>query len=353
MKIVCIVGARPQFVKLAPFLKALNEKRHKYTIIHTGQHYDDNLSKIFFEELNIGNPDYNLEIGSDSQARQTAKMMVGIEEILNQVKPDWVVLFGDTNSTLAGSLASSKMNVKTAHVEAGLRSFNRNMPEEINRVVADQLADILLVPSVKAYQNLINEGMKEKSFQVGDLMADNIYHFKDKISLEILNKMEIEKNEYYVATIHRPYNTDTKKTLVNVLSQIDKVDKNVIFPIHPRTKNIIDKYRLKESNYPNIKFIESVGFLDFQSLQKNSGGIITDSGGIQKEAYLWKKPCFTIRSETEWTETVENGWNTLINHKKDNLKEKILKWEIPTKHYPFYGNGHSAYEIIKYMEKRN
>lgn len=310
-KIVSIVGARPQFIKLSALSKELR-KDFKEIIIHTGQHFDNNMSSIFFEELGISSPKYNLDVRSGRHGKQTAEMLIKIEECLIYEAPDLVVIFGDTNSTLAGVLASSKLSQKTLHIEAGLRSFNREMPEEINRITSDHLSDFLFVPTDLAMMNLKNEGLIEKSFLTGDIMVDSVLNNRDKAidQSNVLKHLNLVDEDYYLATLHRPYNVDHNESLKNILKEFQKLDFKVVFPIHPRTKNNISKNEIAVGD--NVLLTDPFGYFDFLTLMGSSKKIITDSGGIQKEAYILNKPCITLRSETEWVETVDSGWNLLI-----------------------------------------
>ena len=342
-KIVSKVGARPQFIKLAPLSRALREEGLNEIIVHTGQHYDDNMSDIFFEELNIPEPDYNLGIGSGSHGEQTGKMLIAIEEVLLKEKPDLVIVYGDTNSTLAGALASSKLHIKLAHVEAGLRSFNKNMPEEINRIVADHLSDILFCPTETAIKNLEKEGITKGVYLVGDIMFDALMHFS-RLSEEkskILEDLKLSPKEYYLLTIHRAENTDSFDRLKNILLAIAQFKRKVVFPIHPRTKKRIKEFGLeKYVKNDNILLIDPVGYLDMISLEENALAIFTDSGGVQKEAFWLRVPCITLRDETEWIETVNYGWNRLVGADI----EKILEAERNIKEgdYMNFSNYYSA-----------
>ena len=337
MKIVSIVGARPQFIKLAPLSKQIR-KFHKEIVIHTGQHFDKNMSSSFFSDLDINTPDYNLNINSGSHGNQTAKMIEKIEKILIQEKPEGVIIFGDTNSTFAGAIAASKLDCVLFHVEAGLRSFNPNMPEEINRIISDHVSNYLFAPTKTAIKNLVSENLKEKSYLTGDIMVDSINIALKKISKNnICDKYKIKENEYYLLTLHRPYNVDNPSNIINIFSFLDKIDSKILFPVHPRTNNIININNIVIPK--NILLIEPVSYLDFIDLQKNSKKIITDSGGIQKEAYILKKPCITLRSETEWKETVDSGWNLLINPNTENdINLKIESFYPKENHIPLFGN---------------
>ena len=333
MKAVSIVGARPQFIKLAPLSKEIR-KFHKEIIVHTGQHFDEKMSKTFFTDLKIPNPDYNLEINGGTHGQQTARMMQSIEIVLLEEEPDVVIVFGDTNSTLAGSLAVSKLGIKAIHVEAGLRSFNKSMPEEINRIVSDHTSDYLFAPTATAIKNLEHEGLGAKSFLTGDIMVDSL-RFANSIASS--NKKFNNFKNYYLLTLHRPYNVDNPQKLGKIIELFNSLNKNVVFPVHPRTNNIIKKNNISVDS--NIKLINPLGYLDFIALQSNADKIITDSGGIQKEAYILRKPCITLRSETEWIETVESGWNKLINIEIDDaIVENIIEFSPSEKYPDLFGN---------------
>jgi UDP-N-acetylglucosamine 2-epimerase len=324
MKIISIVGARPQFIKLGPFSKELR-KHASELIIHTGQHYDEKMSDLLFRDLNIPKPDYNLSIGSGLHGAQTGKMLAQIEEVLIKEKPNFVVVFGDTNSTLAGALAAAKLSIPTVHIEAGLRSFNREMPEEINRIVADHTSDYLFAPTATAIKNLENEGLTKKSFLTGDIMVDSLKNNLAK-AIELSNiEKEIGINDsFFLLTLHRPYNVDNPENLGLILSKLGNIPSKIIFPIHPRTLNILESNKIKVA--PNITLTDPLGYLDFIKLQWLSKKIITDSGGIQKEAYLLERPCITLRPETEWIETIENGWNILSDYTSKDFESNLINF---------------------------
>ncbi|CAL2060642.1 non-hydrolyzing UDP-N-acetylglucosamine 2-epimerase [Tenacibaculum sp. 190524A05c] len=340
MRIIAIIGARPQFIKHFPFEKAC-EGRIELKTIHTGQHYDENMSAVFFEQLGMKKPDYMLNIGSNSHGAQTAKMMIEIEEILVEEKPDGIVVYGDTNSTLAGSLVASKIHIPIFHIEAGLRSYNKQMPEEINRILTDHVSSCLFTPSNIATKNLEKEGVVKNVFEVGDIMKDLVFYVENNGLLRGFP----EDSEYYYATIHRPYNTDDKTRLSYVFKNLNDLDKPVVMAIHPRTKNNAEKYNLKLDRYSNIKFINPQGYIDNLSYLNSSKGLITDSGGMQKEAYWLKRKCVTIRSETEWLETLKEGNNVLLFEDLTRLRELMVK-ECEGWDEKLYGGGNASDEIV-------
>lgn len=337
-KIISIVGARPQFIKHAPMQLEL-QKQFEAKTIHTGQHYDENMSAVFFDELGIPKPDYLFSVGgSKPQGEQTGIMMTEIEKVCMLENPHALLVYGDTNSTLAGALVATKMHIPIIHIEAGLRSFNREMPEEVNRIVADIFSYILFCPTDFAIENLKKEGITHnKIFKSGDVMCDMIKLIEPKVN-------RIIQENYYFVTIHRPYNTDNDERLKQILNTLNSLDKKVVFSIHPRTLSRLQSFNMKESDFKNIQFIRPVGYTESVSYQKFADCIITDSGGIQKEAYILKKKCITLRSETEWIETLDNGWNHLVFEKLEELKTLV---HTEPGHYTenIYGNGHAAKEI--------
>lgn len=337
-KIISIVGARPQFIKHAPMQFQLQKQFNALTI-HTGQHYDENMSAVFFNELNMPKPDFLFDIGgSKPQGEQTGIMMTEIEKVCLQEKPDALLIYGDTNSTLAGALVAAKMHIPQIHVEAGLRSYNREMPEEINRIVADEFAHLLFCPTDAAIENLKKEGIvHDKIFKCGDVMCDMVKIIEPKAK-------KLVNEPYYFVTIHRPYNTDDDTRLKSILEILNSLDKKVIFSIHPRTVSRIETFGFSTNDFNNIKFIPPQSYSDSISYQKYSDCVITDSGGIQKEAYILERQCITLRSETEWSETLQNGWNTLVFEDLSQIKE-VLKQQ-PGEYIPnIYGKGEAAKEI--------
>lgn len=348
MKILSIIGARPQFIKASVVSKAIRTACQEI-ILHTGQHYDPNLSKIFFDELQIPPPDINLNIGSGTHAEQTGHMMIEIEKVITNEKPDWVLVYGDTNSTIAGSLASVKIHVPVAHVEAGLRSFNRDMPEEINRVVCDHISTVLFCPTTVSVNNLKNEGVINGVYCIGDVMLDAVNYYIDvsEKKSRILSDLNLAKGQYILATIHRPINTDNPDRLRSIFYATSQSELPVIFPIHPRTKKMIYAYQMEMPS--NMIPIDPVGYLDMLQLEKNANCILTDSGGIQKEAYWVGVRCLTLRKETEWTETVELGWNRLVDADEREIVIGLNEWYPSSVRQPVYGDGHASDKIMSIL----
>lgn len=352
-KIVTIVGARPQFIKAAPVSRELKNPDFslKEVMIHTGQHFDANMSDVFFEDLDIPEPNYNLSISGGNHGHMTARMLMGIEDILITEKPDWVLVYGDTNSTLAGSIAASKLHIPIIHVEAGLRSFNNKMPEEINRIVSDRISSVHFCTSDLAVENLKNEGITKNVYNTGDVMYDSaLFYSSDTIkNAHLLETLGIEKRNFILVTCHRAENTNDKEKLENILSALHTIsdDINVVFPIHPRTRNLIDEYNL--SHYlSSLKIVSPLSYIDMIFLEKNAKFIVTDSGGVQKEAYFFKTPCITIREETEWLETLEGNANILVGSNKEKIID-CIKGTHPVS-WPFenlYGDGKASRKIVE------
>jgi UDP-GlcNAc3NAcA epimerase len=341
-KILAVVGARPQFIKHAPLSKAL-EKDFLLKSVHTGQHYDDNMSRIFFDELKIQKPDFQLKDIGKSHAEQTGNMLISLERIFQQEQPDAVLVYGDTNSTLSAALAAVKLHIQVIHIEAGLRSFNIQMPEEVNRIMTDHVSSILFCPSEVAQQNLFAENIRRNVFICGDVMKDML-----RLTLPYTRRLFQEK-KYYFATIHRPYNTDAKDRMLEILNTFNALPYPVLFPIHPRTTKLLAGFGVQLEQFKNISFIEPVGYFESLSYQYYCEAIITDSGGVQKEAYWLEKKCITIRPETEWVETLTNHCNTLLFDSLSELASKLQ--EIPTYFDPgLYGTGDASNEISEQLK---
>ncbi|ACL24866.1 non-hydrolyzing UDP-N-acetylglucosamine 2-epimerase [Chloroflexus aggregans] len=348
LNIVTIVGARPQFIKAAAISRALRT-RHREVLVHTGQHYDANMSAIFFDELGIPPPDVNLAVGSAGHGAQTGAMLAKIEEVLLAEHPDWVLVYGDTNSTLAGALAAAKLRIPVAHVEAGLRSFNRAMPEEINRVLTDHISDLLLCPSQTAIDNLAREGITRGVMLVGDVMADALRLAVERADDSALAAFGVHPGSYALATVHRAENTDDPLRLQGILTGLTRLDMPVVFPVHPRTRRAIAA--LGWMPPAHVHLIEPVGYLDMIALMRSSCVVLTDSGGIQKEAYWLGVPCITLRDETEWVETVEYGWNTLVGVDPERIVAAAHRPRPTTPRPILYGDGHAAERCVAAIER--
>lgn len=342
MKIVTIVGARPQFIKIAAVSRKLR-KWHQEILVHTGQHYDYEMSGAFFDGLDLPHPDVNLETGSGSHAVQTAAMLTGIENVLLAERADCVLVYGDTNSTLAGALAASKLSIPVVHVESGLRSFNRRMPEEINRVVADHLSDLLLCPSETAVCNLAMEGITDGVHLVGDVMLDALNWARQRgIGAEnpCFMRYGLKKKKYLVATLHRSENTDDRVQFQRILETFNSLNEPVVFPVHPRARKIIKEINFRPK--PSLHLIDPVGYLEMVTLVESARLILTDSGGLQKEAYWLGVPCLTLRNETEWVETVKAGWNMLVGTEPERIAFMVQSF-VPSIARPMlYGDGTAA-----------
>ncbi len=374
MKIVTIIGARPQIIKASALSRAI---RNHYAneiqeiIVHTGQHYDDNMSAVFFDELGIPKPDYNLHVGSASHGVQTARMMEGIEEILLKERPDFIVLYGDTNSTLAGATAAAKIHIPIAHVEAGLRSFNKSMPEEINRIVCDHCSTLLFSPTQAGVDNLQREGFSlnnkapytidnPKVFHCGDVMYDNSLHFAEiaETKTGIISKLDLKGKPFILATVHRDTNTDYPERLNAIFSAMLKLSKKqqIVLPLHPRTEKMLKinlDAALREQLFssPDIQIVPPVSFLEMIALEKNARLVVTDSGGVQKESYFFQKPCIILRPETEWVEIVETGNAILADADEQRIMEAWNRFEShPSANYPeIFGDGRAAEFILQQL----
>jgi UDP-N-acetylglucosamine 2-epimerase len=353
MKVASIVGARPNFIKLSPVSRELRKKMDEI-IIHTGQHYDYEMDRIFFNDLGIPSPDYHLNVGSGSHGYQTGEMLMRVEEILEIEKPDLVLVFGDTNTTLAGALAGAKLDLKVAHVEAGLRSFDRSMPEEINRILVDHCSHFLFCPTETAVSNLRTEGITKNVYNTGDVMVDvqkECMTIADNRSL-IMDELDLIPKSYYLATIHRAANTDDPNRLRSIASALSSIG-NIVFPCHPRTKMRLKALDLWNMLDKNIKVIKPIGYLDMLILEKNALKILTDSGGMQKEAYLLGVPCITLRDETEWLETVNDGWNALVGTDKNKIMQMTRTFVPLGKTRKAFGTGDASKKIAKLIEMIN
>ena len=345
MKILSVVGARPEFIQAMPLSIALRSD-HEEVLVHTGQHYDYRMSQLFFDELDIPVPDYNLGAGSASQARQTAEIMVGLEDVLLKEKPELVIIRGDTNSSLAASLVAAKLNIPLAHIEAGERSFDRTMPEEVNRLVADRLASWHFCVSQAAHHNLAAEGITESVYLVGDVMLDALLYAQPvaRVKSNILKELEVVPRRFSLVTIHRVANTDDPERLRRITAALNRVGETVILPLHPRTRKVFTSGSLHLEDH--IRIIEPVGYFDMLTLEENARLIATDSGGVQREAYYMRVPCLTLRDETEWVATLKSGWNRLVGADQKLILDAWFDFSPPADHPPIYGTGTAARRIV-------
>ena len=361
IKIISVVGARPNFIKLAPLDKEFSKYKEKFChkICHTGQHFDEKMSKVFFEDLDLPEPDYYLGVGSGSHAVQTAKIIIEFEKVLIKEKPDLIIVYGDVNSTMACSIVASKLNIKIAHVESGLRSFDRRMPEEINRIITDKLSDLLFVSEESGLKNLAKEGIdKSKIFFVGNIMIDSLVKYQHKIdNSKIINKLLLKKNDYVLATFHRPSNVDSDtdiKSLINLLNEISNRQK-IIFPVHPRTLNKIDEIKIFNEISPNIIITNPLGYFDFLCLIKHALTIITDSGGVQEESTFMNVQCITMRDNTERPVTIDIGTNQLAGSNHLSVKKianNIFNGNVKNGQIPKLWDGKTASRIINILLKK-
>lgn len=348
MKIVSIVGARPEFVQASRVSTAIKQE-HEEVLIHTGQHYDAAMSGVFFSQLGLPEPDYNLGVGSGSHGAQTAEIMRRLEPILIDISPDWVIVRGDTNSTVAGALTAVKLSIPTAHIEAGLRSFNRQMAEETNRVVTDHIADLLLCPTDTAMSNLADEGLAGRSRFVGDVMFDSILHYREEaLARPVMEELNVTRGEYVLATVHRAENTDDPERLQNIVDGLSSIESTVIFPAHPRTVKAMSHLGISVSGH--VRIVEPLSYLDMLCMEDSASLIVTDSGGVQKEAFLLRTPCLSLRDETEWVETVEAGWNVLVRADVESITKAVTTFNPPDHQPAPYGDGEASHRIVKLLE---
>lgn len=348
MRILSIVGARPQFVKLAPIDKAIRAKGLEHIIVHTGQHYDPMLSDVFFEDLEIPDPDVHLGVGSGGHGPQTGTILAQMDAVLEEYQPDWVLVYGDTNSTLAGAVSAVKLHFRLAHLEAGLRSFNRAMPEEHNRVLTDHAADLCLAPTEVAMGHLADEGLAARSIMVGDVMTDVLFRIRDAAIAVAANfpaQVGLDASGYYVATIHRAENTDDPARLAEIVAALKALDRPVILLAHPR---LVAKAKVQDLDLEGGSIIlhDPLAYPDLVAAVMDSAGVITDSGGLQKEAFLLRVPCTTARFQTEWVETVELGWNVLANTEAEILAAATRPRPADTQSAP-YGDGNAAGDVVQ------
>lgn len=341
MRITSIVGVRPQFIKCAALSRELR-KVHQEIIIHTGQHYDYDMDRLFFEELGIPEPDYNLEVGSGTPGYQIGEMIKKIELVLMQDKPDLVLVYGDTNSTLAGALAAAKLQIKLGHVEAGLRNFDKSMPEETNRVLTDHCCDLLFCPTHTAVNNLKEERILRGVYMTGDVMVDTLLYARELAEKSaILEELGLNSKQYLVATIHRQSNVDDERNLDAITDALGQIKEIVVFPVHPRTEKALREYGLYQNLAERVMVLKPLSYLKFIKLLSHAKKILTDSGGIQKEAYILKVPCITLRDNTEWIETVEDGWNLLVGIDRERIVRMAREFEPNGEQRNIFGQGAS------------
>lgn len=358
MKIITIVGARPQFIKAAAVSRVIRDQyagKIDEIIVHTGQHYDDNMSQVFFDELDIPRPRYNLEISGGNHGAMTGRMLEAVEGVLLAEKPDWVLIYGDTNSTLAGALAAVKLHIPVAHVEAGLRSFNMRMPEEVNRVVADRVSSLLFCPTETAVRNLAAEGIVRGVHDIGDVMYDVALFYRDKARQQsrILEQLKLEAGQFALATCHRAENTDNADRLANIVMALAEVARRlpVVLPLHPRTRKLLAENNLA-NQLDKVTVTDPLSFLDMVALEQSAKAILTDSGGVQKEAFFYSVPCITLRDETEWVETVEAGGNQLAGASTENILaafDAATAGDRQVKKVAPYGTGNASQKIFEIL----
>lgn len=351
MRLVSVVGTRPDIIQSIPVSKAIRAKGHHEILVNTGQHYDHEMAEIFFAELSVPTPDYDLGVGSGSHGRQTGQMLERIEELLLAEKPDWVLVRGDTNSTLAGALAAAKLHVPVAHVEAGMRSFNRKMPEEINRILTDHISTLCFCSTATAVQNLKAEGITKGVRQVGDVQYDLALQTAAlaEARSKVLERLAVRPGAYLLATVHRAENTDDPARLTAIAAALNAAQERIVFPLHPRTREAIK--RLDCQFAPHVQVIEPVGYMDMTMLERHARMILTDSGGVQKEAYFFGVPCVSLRDETEWVETVEAGWNVLAGANTDAILNAVRMFKPGGARQTFFGDGRASERIADILTK--
>ncbi len=354
MRVLSVVGARPQFIKAAALSREIRELDEEI-LVHTGQHYDFEMSQAFFDTLDIPKPDYNLEVGSGTPCEQVGNIILKLDKVLAETNPDIVLTYGDTNSTLGGALAAVKAGFPTAHVEAGLRSYNREMPEEINRVITDHASDVLFAPTSTSVDNLAKEGITKNVFMVGDVMVDALIS-GSKMALQrskIIDSLRLTEKDYLVATIHRASNTDRSENLVKIISAMISSGEKIVFPIHPRTEKMLNEFqlmdRLKKAN--NIVVTKPLDYMDFMRLMIGAKKVLTDSGGIQKEAYVLKIPCITVREDTEWKETLDDGWNILVGADEKKIADAIANFDPSGIQKSSFGDGKASIKIARILHE--
>ncbi|MGH9373621.1 MAG: non-hydrolyzing UDP-N-acetylglucosamine 2-epimerase [Vicinamibacterales bacterium] len=351
MRVLTVVGARPQFIKAAPIRRALEAAGHTEILVHTGQHYDEYMSAAHFRDLGLADPDINLQIGSGTHGEQTARMLAALEAVMTERVSDWVVVYGDTNSTLAGALAAVKLRIPLAHVEAGQRSYRRSMPEEINRVLADHASDLLLCATPGAVANLAAEGIRTNVHLVGDVMIDTLAWMlrSEQTRSDIRTRLGLETGAYLVATVHRAENTDDAKRLRAIVAAFDQLDETIVFPVHPRTRKVLAAADWVPA--PHVRVIDPVSYSDMIELERGARMILTDSGGMQKEAYFLGVPCVMLRDETEWVEIVEAGWGALSGADCGRILSLVHSFHPPTTRPPLHGDGQAAARCVAHLER--
>ena len=351
MKVLTVLGARPQFIKAAPVSRVLR-RTHEEFLLHTGQHYDDAMSDLFFRQLSIPAPDRNLEVGSGPHGAQTGAMLAGIESAAQEYRPDWILVYGDTNSTLAGALVGAKLHVPVAHVEAGLRSYDRRMPEEVNRVVADHVSELLLCPTDTAVSNLAREGVVEGVRMVGDVMFDAFQQNLEvaRRSYGIVAELGLEPGGFQLLTIHRAENVDDPARLARILEGVEASGRRVLFPVHPRTRAALKARGAAPAS--NVTVTDPVGYLEMLVLEESAEAVVTDSGGVQKEAFFAGRPCITLRDRTEWTETVEAGWNVLVGSDPASIARAMRDFRPSGDRPALFGDGHAAERVVEALGAR-